>query len=282
MRCVLVGVYFVVAMAMTVPTCFGDDAAIARKVAEKLRFHQEQQALKGFHITVKVEEGTVWMLGDVANADQRDMALDTARRIEGVKLVVNDLDVANHGKMTAESERQTKSARETAGFVDDPTSVRQATAVAQVPMSRGQLIPQAPSAPVGIGLAQYAAPPTAARAPMHVARMAGCGAGGVNYGAGVPVAEYGGAEYGGYVNEGVVYEGGGGGISSGQPQMPGHAWPSYASYPNYGAVTYPKQYSPKAWPYIGPFYPYPQVPLGWRKVALEWDDGWWMLDFSSK
>ncbi len=66
------------------------------------------------------------------------------------------------------------------------------------------------------------------------------------------------------------------------PSMPGYAWPSYAAYPNYGAVTYPKQYSPTAWPYIGPFYPYPQVPLGWRKVTLEWDDGWWMLDFKSK
>ena len=27
-------------------------------------------------------------------------------------------------------------------------------------------------------------------------------------------------------------------------QMPGYAWPSYASYPNYAAVTYPQQYSP--------------------------------------
>jgi len=53
-----------------------------------------------------------------------------------------------------------------------------------------------------------------------------------------------------------------------------------ASYPDYAAVSYPQQYSPSAWPYIGPFYPYPQVPLGWRKVALEWDDGWWFLDFS--
>ena len=52
------------------------------------------------------------------------------------------------------------------------------------------------------------------------------------------------------------------------PQMPGYAWPSYAPYPNYGAVTYPRQYSAQAWPYIGPFYPYPQVPLGWRKVTL--------------
>jgi BON domain-containing protein len=66
------------------------------------------------------------------------------------------------------------------------------------------------------------------------------------------------------------------------PTMPGYAWPSYAAYPNYAAVTYPKQYSPTAWPYIGPFYPYPQVPLGWRKVTLEWDDGWWMLDFKDR
>ena len=67
-----------------------------------------------------------------------------------------------------------------------------------------------------------------------------------------------------------------------QPQLPAHAWPSYAPYPNYGAVTYPRQYSASAWPYIGPFYPYPQVPLGWRKVTLEWDDGWWQLDFKSR
>jgi hypothetical protein len=66
------------------------------------------------------------------------------------------------------------------------------------------------------------------------------------------------------------------------PQLPGYAWPSYAAQPNYGAVTYPRQYSAQAWPYIGPFYPYPQVPLGWRKVTLEWDDGWWQLDFKDR
>jgi hypothetical protein len=64
-----------------------------------------------------------------------------------------------------------------------------------------------------------------------------------------------------------------------QPNLPNYAWPTYAPYPNYAALTYPKQYSPTAWPYIGPFYPYPQVPLGWRKVSLEWSDGWWFLDF---
>ena len=66
------------------------------------------------------------------------------------------------------------------------------------------------------------------------------------------------------------------------PQMPNHAWPAYAAYPNYSAVTYPGQYSASAWPYIGPFYPYPQVPLGWRKVQLEWNDGWWYLDFKNR
>jgi len=66
------------------------------------------------------------------------------------------------------------------------------------------------------------------------------------------------------------------------PSLPGYAWPTYAAHPNYAAVTYPKQYSPSAWPYIGPFYPYPQVPLGWRKVTLKWDDGWWNLDFKAK
>ena len=114
--------------------------------------------------------------------------------------------------------------------------------------------------------------------------------GGEYYGDGV---EYGGTSYGGggYGGEPVPMSaagmgmGGAGGYSHGSydnPQMPGYAWPSYASYPNYAAVTYPHQYSPTAWPYIGPFYPYPQVPLGWRKVTLEWDDGWWFLDFKSK
>ena len=67
-----------------------------------------------------------------------------------------------------------------------------------------------------------------------------------------------------------------------QPNFPNNAWPTYAQYPNYAAVTYPSQYSASAWPYIGPFYPYPQVPLGWRKVTLEWDDGLWNLNFRSR
>ncbi|NCY02299.1 MAG: hypothetical protein EBX36_05175 [Planctomycetia bacterium] len=103
---------------------------------------------------------------------------------------------------------------------------------------------------------------------------------------------------GGQANGGVVeggYAGGGpmpmGGTGVGMPPIPGrgdgpnmpnYAWPSYAASPNVAAVQYPTQYSPTAWPYIGPFYPYPQVPLGWRRVSLEWDDGWWWLDFDER
>ena len=63
------------------------------------------------------------------------------------------------------------------------------------------------------------------------------------------------------------------------PNLPEYAWPAYANYPNYAQVTYPRAYSPKAWPYIGPFYPYPQVPMEWRKVTLEYNNGNWWLDF---
>ena len=67
---------------------------------------------------------------------------------------------------------------------------------------------------------------------------------------------------------------------NGQPNLPTNAWPTYADYPNYGQVSYPKQYGAGAFPYVGPFYPYPQVPLGWRKVTMEWHDGYWWLDFN--
>lgn len=66
------------------------------------------------------------------------------------------------------------------------------------------------------------------------------------------------------------------------PNLPNHSWPTYASYPNYAQVNYPSQYSASAWPYIGPYYPYPQVPLGWRAAQLEWDDGMWHLNFKPR
>jgi hypothetical protein len=70
-----------------------------------------------------------------------------------------------------------------------------------------------------------------------------------------------------------------GASNMGQPASPNYAWPSYAPYPNFSAVGYPTVYPWQAWPNIGPFYPYPEVPLDWRAVTLRWDDGLWWLDF---
>jgi hypothetical protein len=59
------------------------------------------------------------------------------------------------------------------------------------------------------------------------------------------------------------------------PRLPPYAWPTYAPYNNYSRVAYPESYPYNAFPYIGPYYPFPRVPLGWRKVVLEWEDGHW-------
>ncbi|HEX3148522.1 MAG TPA: BON domain-containing protein [Gemmataceae bacterium] len=59
------------------------------------------------------------------------------------------------------------------------------------------------------------------------------------------------------------------------PRLPPYAWPTYAPYNNYSRVAYPQSYPYNAFPYIGPYYPFPKVPLGWRKVVLEWEDGHW-------
>lgn len=100
--------------------------------------------------------------------------------------------------------------------------------------------------------------------------MPGPGGPGMPMGPGVPMGPYG---HGGPGASPAVYN---------SPSLPDYAWPTYAQYPNSAAVTYPQQYSASAFPYIGPFYPYPQVPLGWRDATLRWDDGQWNLQFRQR
>lgn len=59
------------------------------------------------------------------------------------------------------------------------------------------------------------------------------------------------------------------------PRMPPYAWPTYAPYNNNSRVAYPDLYPYNAWPFIGPCYPFPQIPLGWRQISLTWQDGYW-------
>jgi hypothetical protein len=65
------------------------------------------------------------------------------------------------------------------------------------------------------------------------------------------------------------------------PNLPPFAWPTYAPYNNVSRVAYPHAYPYNAFPFIGPFYPFPKVPLGWRKVTLEWEDGHWYMGRNS-
>lgn len=67
----------------------------------------------------------------------------------------------------------------------------------------------------------------------------------------------------------------GGGMQA--PPLPNHAWPTYAPYPNMSRVAYPTAHPYNAFPFIGPYYPFPKVPLGWRSVTLSWEDGHWWL-----
>jgi hypothetical protein len=302
----------ILALAVIGPSVVrADDQQIAQQIVQKLQAHKQAGTLKGFSIDLSVEEGTVWMSGHVADEDQQMAALDVARRVPGVTQVVNDLSIKSpeaattaarrhhevFGKMSkalASAVRRDESAIQLAaattevdgqgggaigsGVAQGPTPARAATArpVAQA---------AAPAQPAGNMTGQptyYGQPPAVQPVPVYAGShqqvpLAFAQARPVQHEAaiegvpGSPVPMY--------------SPGSGVGIAPARydhPSMPGYAWPSYAAYPNYAAVTYPKQYSPTAWPYIGPFYPYPQVPLGWRKVTLEWDDGWWMLDFKQR
>lgn len=313
-----------------------EDAEIGQTIAQKLNEEKKAGGLKGFALELQVEEGTVWLSGHVASPEQQTKALDLARRVKGVKQVVNDITVnAAAAKPTPAAKTgqskplanyavdagisQSRNMRASMNLPVDPTTAPTPTpslptvgagSIKPVPMISP--VPQTPvssilRSEIGSGVAASTAPTASgiqhiAARPTPVSPIAP----NPGYGYGptpsqsyarpqVPMAvapsyiarqnEYGG-DYGGEYGAPVpMHTGGGMGIAPARydhPQMPTHAWPSYAAYPNYAAVTYPKQYSPTAWPYIGPFYPYPQVPLGWRKVTMEWDDGWWMLDFKNR
>ncbi|MGL4462019.1 MAG: BON domain-containing protein [Planctomycetia bacterium] len=68
---------------------------------------------------------------------------------------------------------------------------------------------------------------------------------------------------------------------SDSPVVPPYAWPSYTPYNNYASMAYQTQYPSGAWPFIGPPYPYPMIPSGWRRTTLTWKRGYWWMKFHS-
>ena len=82
---------FLALAALGTSVVLGNDQQIAKTIVEKLSAEKKSGKLKGFNIELNVEEGTVWLSGRVSSDDQRTTALEIARRVKGVKQVVNDL-----------------------------------------------------------------------------------------------------------------------------------------------------------------------------------------------
>jgi len=301
MRHLLTGLLVAAVVAVVTASALAGNQEIATDIAKNLRDNAE---LKDFKIGVKYQDGVACLRGRVASEEQMNCALKMVFQTAGVRRVINGLTIGSETQSDPSQTIEpttTPPATSPAGNIPPPMQPGPTQRLEAAIAAEQQPVPQASAGPAAaripghaqrvansysqddsqtLATAHQQAVPREALAPRR-AMMA------KNAGRPIPVAYtqpaaamQGAQPIGGPVP--AYVSGTGGGISPArydQPHLPNYAWPSYAAYPNYAALTYPKQYSPTAWPYIGPFYPYPQVPMGWRKVTLEWDDGWWMLDF---
>jgi hypothetical protein len=233
-----------------------EDQRIADHINQRLITDKDRGALSDFELDLYVENGQVWFKGVVASEEQEKLVFEAAQsaRHLGVTKVYDMIEVRS-ARPTNDTSVQRVSTTEESGVL---ASSRRAAAPG--PVGSGFVPQPGPAAP------QPMYPPGYAPRPSMPLAAAPAGFGGQDPG----------VQYMPASSPAAI------GARHDQPQMPNYAWPGYAAHPNYGALTYPQQYSPTAWPYIGPFYPYPQVPLGWRKVSMEWKDGWWFLDFQDR
>ncbi|MEM8666454.1 MAG: BON domain-containing protein [Planctomycetota bacterium] len=232
------------------------DKEVVSAVVGALSDAKNSGELRGFGVDVKSENGILQLTGRASSPAQRDTIIRIAESVPGVAGVREAIAVPTAAPNLPRLP-EPPSLQEVGVSPLTPVAVDPITH----PTSNGVPATVA-SSPVGM---PALATPYRSHGPMPAQTVAAQQVG-QPVGQPVPMAPY-------SVPGAPRYD---------SPNMPNYAWPGYAAYPNYAALTYPQQYSPSAWPYIGPFYPYPQVPLGWRKVTLEWDDGWWFLDFTSK
>ena len=93
MRKYFVGLAIMTIAALTTNLVNADDQQIAEQVVEGLKDYQAEGELRGFAIDLEVEEGTVLLVGHVANKGQQLLVLNMARQVPGVTEVVNDLEI---------------------------------------------------------------------------------------------------------------------------------------------------------------------------------------------
>jgi hypothetical protein len=261
-------------IAALVPSAvWADGQEIAKQIGQNLK---TSGALSGYNIGVKVDGSTATLNGTVISAKQMDDALRIAEQTPGIDKVRNNLRVqapaSNAGLRQPTGLFNNSGIQQTANTTPSmPAPQQQQMAMAQYPQQYAAAPQQYAAAPRPLAMNNSPKPITGA----HLASRQVVADPGVPV-QGMPVQGVGGAPMPTHIPSPnmspapMAYD---------SPNMPNYSWPSYAAHPNYAAVNYPRQYSASAWPYIGPFYPYPQVPMGWRKVTMEWDDGWWMLDF---
>ncbi len=290
MRRLVTGFLLTLAIFAGGSKAFADNQAVADRIAANLR---DSGQLRNYRIEVRVADGIATLEGTVASIEQMNTALGIAARTEGVSRVINRLKV---GPVETAVPTQEQTPPRIMTFGSPPAQKLQVEINAPAEDQTPVVPVSAPSpprvllpAPMQVELAPPAEQTTSqmpqpqghsntilAQGPAAIIMVPTAAALGNRP---LPVAYIqptGPVSGGGYV---MPVAAGPAPMVYNQPYLPKYAWPSYAPYPNYASLTYPRQYSPTAWPYIGPFYPYPQVPLGWRRVTLEWHDGWWFLDF---
>jgi hypothetical protein len=287
MRRLLISGVVAITTSLVPLLAWADNQEVAQQIAGSLKSSGQ---LSDYNIAVKYQDGTVWLQGRVSDQEQMNRALKQVFQMPGVTRVVNNLSIGDaDGQANKPASGQSATMNKVSSTVAAMNPLRRAdgTSAADGPAGTAGRAQRIMTSAAGgqqwrpVALYQAAPPPPAPRNPEAVPPGPAVAEPVPPAPATIPVAPSG--VPGGPVpmySTGVA--GGPAPTRYDQPCMPNYAWPSYAAYPNYAALTYPKQYSPTAWPYIGPFYPYPQVPLGWRKVTLQWDDGWWFLDFKDQ
>ena len=97
----LAGLIFALPLAV-----HADDQQVASEVASQLK-----ENLKGYSVVVKVQDGTAWLEGSVANQRQMATALQIAHQTQGVDNVVNDLTIGNPSAPARSQPRSSRARR---------------------------------------------------------------------------------------------------------------------------------------------------------------------------
>lgn len=87
------------ALILMVSACLAADKPISDdSIYDKVRINLASDIdVKGGNLKVEVKEGVVTLAGNVENQGQKDKAGRIAKKVKGVKKVINNIEVKLHG-----------------------------------------------------------------------------------------------------------------------------------------------------------------------------------------